>query len=94
MPLSSKDVMQMSPLQHAKLMKLKVQSLIQAGEKVSQAAFSVGYNSAVQPGVQAAVRGCTVRDSSFYLTNFLFNHGCMCNAHLLASPLAYALSET
>lgn len=44
-----KEVMQMSPLQYAKSMKLfKAQSLIQAGEKSSQAAFAVGYNSAAQ----------------------------------------------
>ena len=46
---SFKDVMQMSPLQYAKSMKLfKAQSLIQAGEKANQAAFAVGYNSAAQ----------------------------------------------
>jgi len=44
-----KDVMQMSPLQYAKSMKLfKAQSLIQGGERASQAAFAVGYNSAAQ----------------------------------------------
>lgn len=44
-----KDVMQMSPLQYAKSMKLfKAQSLIQAGEKASQAGYAVGYNSAAQ----------------------------------------------
>ena len=46
---SFKEVMQLSPLQYAKSMKLfKAQSLIQAGEKASQAAFAVGYSSAAQ----------------------------------------------
>ncbi len=44
-----KDVMQMSPLQYAKSMKLfKAQALISEGKKASQAAYMVGYNSAAQ----------------------------------------------
>lgn len=44
-----KDVMQMSPLQYAKSMKLfKAQALISEGKKASQAAYIVGYNSAAQ----------------------------------------------
>ncbi len=44
-----KDVMQMSPLQYAKSMKLfKAQALISEGKKASQAGYMVGYNSAAQ----------------------------------------------
>ena len=44
-----KDVMQMSPLQYAKSMKLfRAQALISEGKKAAQAAYLVGYNSAAQ----------------------------------------------
>ena len=44
-----KDVMQMSPLQYAKSMKLfKAQALISEGKKAAQAAYLVGYNSPAQ----------------------------------------------
>ena len=46
---SFKDVMQMSPLQYAKSMKLfKAQALISEGKKASQAGYLVGYNSPAQ----------------------------------------------
>lgn len=46
---SFKEVVQMSPLQYAKSMKLfKAQALIQAGHKASQAAYAVGYSSPAQ----------------------------------------------
>lgn len=46
---SFKDVIQMSPLQYAKSMKLfKAQALISEGKKASQAGYMVGYNSAAQ----------------------------------------------
>lgn len=44
-----KDVMQMSPLQYAKSMKLfRAQALIGEGKKASQAGYLVGYNSPAQ----------------------------------------------
>jgi len=46
---SFKDVMQMSPLQYAKSMKLfRAQALINEGKKASQAGYLVGYNSPAQ----------------------------------------------
>ncbi|MEZ4631719.1 MAG: AraC family transcriptional regulator [Deinococcales bacterium] len=44
-----KDVMQMSPLQYAKSMKLlRAQTFLREGKKVSQVAYMVGYNSSTQ----------------------------------------------
>lgn len=44
-----KEVVQMSPLQYAKSMKLfRAQALIREGKKASQAAYEVGYNSPAQ----------------------------------------------
>ena len=44
-----KEVMQMSPLQYAKSMKLfRAQTLINEGKKAAQAAYLVGYNSPAQ----------------------------------------------